>query len=327
MRAFLRFVVRGRVYAIAAATTAAMLSVLLAVMVVVFPPLFFAGVVAYFASASIVGLVALKFGLLEALVVMVGPTLFWAAPLVAGSEVDAPATLLAVPVVSTVVGILLPVALMGEVLRRTRSQALAFGVGAGLLAVVTTAFHIVDFELLRWLTSEMLPALKRSMPEVDWQIISGAGQGGTEGGGQQALATGIYAANSLVVLMLSLVVARWWHAILDNPGGFGAEFRALQFGRAPGYVAAALVLVGGFLDGWLGNLGLKLLPSVLVLALFQGLSVAHGLARGRSGGRHLLIGMYLLLVVPLFNTLTLVVVMVTGMVDPWVGFRERWARS
>ena len=178
MRAFLRFVVRGRVYAIAAATTAAMLSVILAVMVVVFPPLFFAGVVAYFASASIVGLVALKFGLLEALVVMLGPALFWAAPLVAGSEVDAPAALLAVPMVSTVVGILLPVALMGEVLRRTRSQALAFGLGAGLLAAVTVVFHIVDFELLRWLTSEMLPALKRSMPEVDWQVVSRVGEDG-----------------------------------------------------------------------------------------------------------------------------------------------------
>ena len=41
-------------------------------------------------------------------------------------------------------------------------------------------------------------------------------------------------------LMLTLVLARWWHAVLDNPGGFGREFRALRVGRTPLVVSAAV---------------------------------------------------------------------------------------
>ena len=323
MRSFLAFAVASRINAVAVATGLALSSVILAVLVVVFPPLFFLGIAAYFASAAIVALAALKFGVLEGLVVMLGPALFWLAPMLAANDAGAMGKLMAVPVVSTVGGIFLPLLLMVGMLRQTHSQAWALGTGALLLMAVATLFHLTGFDPMRWLFAEMLPALKASTPEVDWRALEATAAKNEPSAVQRSFALGSYMANSFLVLVLTLSLARWWHAILDNPGGFGREFRSLRFSRRLGYVAVPVIALALLLDSWLGQWGLKLLPTLLVLPLLQGVAVAHAVAREKKAGKFWLIALYVL---PILNPLLLVVVVIVGLMDPWIGFRERWAR-
>ena len=324
MRSFLGFAVASRISAIAVATGLALSSVILAVLVVLFPPFFFVGVAAYFASAAIVALAALKFGVVEGLIVMIGPALFWLAPMMAASDAGAIGELMAVPAVSTIGGIFIPLLLMVGTLRQTRSQAWALGTGALLLIAVATVFHLTGFDPIRWLFAEMLPAVKQSMPELDWRALEATAAKNEPSITQRSFALGSYIANSFVVLVLTLCLARWWHAVLDNPGGFGREFRELRFSRRLGYLAVILIALATLLDGWIGQWSLKLLPTLLALPLLQGVAVAHAIAKPRKSGKFWLIGLYVL---PIFNPLMLAVVVVVGLLDPWVGFRERWTRA
>ena len=325
MRAFLEFAVRRRANALFVASGAAALSVCFALIVVVFPPLFFVGVLMYFASAAVVGLVVLRFGIIEGAIVTLGPAAFWSIPLLVSSGSGVPGVLLAVPLISSVAGIFAPVLIMAQVLRVTRSQAAALGSGAFLMGVAALVLHLFDFDPLRWLAAEMLPTLRASMPEVDWASLKTMAPLATEGAASRyALATGIYVANSFVALAAALMVARWWHAILDNPNGFGPEFRNLQFGRRMSVVVVALLMVCWLTHGWTEELGLKILPVVLVLGFFQGLAIAHALAQGRPAGKHWITGLYVLLVIPVFNTLAVVGVVAAGLLDPWLNFRARF---
>ena len=170
----------------------------------------------------------------------------------------------------------------------------------------------------------MLPALKESTPGVDWQAVETAAARNEPTAEQRSFAMGSYIANMFVVLVLTLSMARWWHGVLDNPGGFGREFRELRFGPRLGIVAVALTALALFAGGWLGQLGLKLLPTLLVLPMLQGLAIAHAIAKPHRAGKYWLIGVYVL---PMFNPLLLVAIVVVGLLDPWIGFRERWARA
>ncbi len=127
-----------------------------------------------------------------------------------------------------------------------------------------------------------------------------------------------YSANMVV----SLLLARWWQAILYNPGGFGEEFRQLRLGRIAATVAVAAVGAAWLLQSTLlANAAIV----VVSLFLFQGLAVAHGLVKGRNLGRGWLIGLYVLLFMPFGNFGQLIAFV--GILDAWVDMRRRWAAS
>ncbi|MBT6274440.1 MAG: hypothetical protein HOI95_09930 [Chromatiales bacterium] len=106
---------------------------------------------------------------------------------------------------------------------------------------------------------------------------------------QQAM---LLLATVLLSAVLTLFLARLWHSRLDNPGGFGEEFRALRFPRWFAYgfavmVVARLTLVGNagvYFDG-LMRLG-------LMLFIFQGLAIAHAIVKSRGGSVGWLVALY-----------------------------------
>ena len=103
-----------------------------------------------------------------------------------------------------------------------------------------------------------------------------------------------------MTFILMLLLARFWHARLDNEGGFGREFRSL---RVPRWFAYVLILVialrfvfddevGVYLDGVM-QLG-------LMLCIFQGLAVTHAIVKAREGSVGWLVAMYATIVVSQF---------------------------
>ncbi|WIE51201.1 hypothetical protein [Pseudomonas sp. GM17] len=131
--------------------------------------------------------------------------------------------------------------------------------------------------------------------------------------------TGLIAALLQVVSVLSLIIGRYWQALLYNPGGFGREFRAIKLPLGLAMLLLACMLLGP-------NLGPQmamLTPLCSVPLVFAGLALIHGLvAQGRLA-RFWLVGLYVTLL--LFMQLIYPLLVVLAIVDSLIDFRGRSA--
>lgn len=133
--------------------------------------------------------------------------------------------------------------------------------------------------------------------------------------------TGLLAALLQIVSLLSLMLGRYWQALLYNPGGFGREFRALRLPLAP----AMLLLVGMLLGPNLGPQMAMLTPLCSVPLVFAAVALLHGLvAQGRLA-KFWLVGLYITLL--LFMQLTYPLLVVLAIVDSLFDFRGRFERK
>ena len=120
--------------------------------------------------------------------------------------------------------------------------------------------------------------------------------------------------------ILSLLLARWWQALLYNPGGFASEMGGLRFfpGHALGLLSAAMIAVWGFDGSWwsLSWLGLCILPLG-----FVGLVLAHSLLNRRRAAVFWKVLFYGMLVV--WFPLSVVALAMLAVIDAFVGLRSR----
>ena len=115
---------------------------------------------------------------------------------------------------------------------------------------------------------------------------------------------------------LGLMLGRWWHSLVDNPGGFGAEFQALKLHpiQAVTSMAAAVYCLFQGLDYALWS-ALFLLPLVL-----QGVAMVHRLVAIKGLGVQWLFVFYAVLILLEPATQLLAVL---AFLDTWLNFRER----
>lgn len=133
--------------------------------------------------------------------------------------------------------------------------------------------------------------------------------------------TGLIAALLQIVSLLSLILGRYWQALLYNPGGFGREFRALRLPTP----LAMLLLVGMLLGPNLGPQMAMLTPLCSVPLAVAGIALLHGLvAQGRMA-KFWLVGLYITLL--LFLQLTYPLLVVLAIVDSLLDFRGRFERQ
>ncbi|VVQ31690.1 hypothetical protein PS943_02472 [Pseudomonas fluorescens] len=129
--------------------------------------------------------------------------------------------------------------------------------------------------------------------------------------------TGLIAALLQIVSVLSLLVGRYWQALLYNPGGFGREFRAIRFPLLPAMLLLACMLLGP-------NIGPQmamLTPLCSVPLVFAGLALIHGLVAQKRLARFWLVGLYVTLL--LFMQLIYPLLVVLAIVDSLIDFRGR----
>lgn len=133
-----------------------------------------------------------------------------------------------------------------------------------------------------------------------------------------ALLPGALAIGIFMQVVLGMFLARWWQALLYNPGGFREEFHRLRLDRLLAYLALppmVWLFFAGEVDIWV-YIGLLM---VMAYAL-QGLAVAHGLlAEYKAGGW--LIGIYVLLIIATPHVLSALAI--AGYADTWMNFRQR----
>lgn len=302
IRGLASFILRGPMQATLVAVVSALLSMLL-------PPI--SWVLAYVSGAT-VALVTLHVGLKQGLQVTVGAVI--AAAVIAFLALRAPMLSLGFTLT-----LWLPTWLSALVLRRTQSLALAVQTAVALgVAGVLLTFALVGDPAQLWqpLLTELRPRFLQheafSDPQQLDQTLAVVAQ----------VMTGSSAAYAVLGVILSLFLGRSWQAMLSNPGGFRDEFNRLRFDHVSGFVALGVLALAGFAQLTVAaNLSILL----LVMYLFAGLAVVHGLVARSGASVGWLISLYVLLVVALLQLV--LVLALLGLIDTWVNFRARFSRA
>ena len=293
MRGFLRFVTRSRYHAIGISA----LSLLM-------PPFSFVG-------GAIIGLATLRYGAAEGGVVLAGSAAVFAVAMWALAGSTTPAMVFVV-----VTG--LPVLALSALLRTTASQ--------GVVLVTATL-----------VTGAAIAMLYLAVPDpAEWWLdvfaafLTGGAEGVDPRGFEQlaemlrTVVTGLPIA-VMVTAVCTVILARWAHAALDNPGGFGREFRDLRVGRRFAFGAGAVVILALFLAPRGAGVGHDLLMLVVAACAIQGVATVHGLVAVRGRGRGWLVAMYLSLL--LVTPAAVLALSVAGFSDAWLDYRTRFDRS
>ncbi|MHB0765260.1 hypothetical protein ACYCFC_12920 [Stutzerimonas sp. NM35] len=287
MRALAEFIMRGRMQAIVVVAGSAALPML------------------FWLCAAAGSLVLLRRGLNDALGVLVWAVL----PALAWWYFGDPRTLL----------VLLGTFGLALLLRSQNAwpRVMLCSVGLGLLYAV--ALGAVFGEPIATLASELQKVLPDMLSQA-YQQLSVEEQARLEALLIPVL-TGLLAALLQIVTLLSLILGRYWQALLYNPGGFGLEFRALRFPP----VLAMLLLAGMLFGPSLGVQMAMLAPLCSVPLVFAGVALLHGLVSQGRMQRFWLVGLYVTLV--LFMQVIYPLLAVMAIVDSLFDFRGRASRD
>ena len=295
MRSVLTFVMRGRVHVITACAVGSVLSLL------VFP--------FNYVSGALIGLAALRNGALEGAVVLIGSAVLGGAFMFAAIETFRPALFLAL--LSWI-----PLWLLAVVLRQTRSQGAALAAGGLMLAAATVVVRIYLGDPAAWWTTTLEGFFSWLTVSTDWSPFIER---------IAPLMTGIVAAGALLGLAVTLMLARWWHAVLDRPGGFGEEFRALRMPRYSGYATLVLAVLAWFGPGWVAELSTEWLMILVVLFGLQGIALVHYVVKRRNASVAWLAGLYVALaIMPQPASEVVLGLALAGLSDTWIDYRKRF---
>jgi uncharacterized protein YybS (DUF2232 family) len=215
-----------------------------------------------------------------------------------------------------------PVWLIAVVLRETRSLAMAMlALSVLAMAGILLAFLWFGDPSQWWL--ERLQGLINSLaaqPEI--QIDTGSLSEFAE---QVApFMTGSLAAGLSFAALTCLMLGRWWQSLMVKPGALRKEFYALRLNRMLSLLAVAIFAVAALKLGSVSALALQWSLVVLVPFLFVGLAVVHATLANLKAARIWLIVIYILM--SLLPQVMMLVVM-TGMLDPWLDLRRRTEKS
>jgi hypothetical protein len=220
------------------------------------------------------------------------------------------------------VSLWVPIWLGAVVLRESGrlSWALMSIVALGILAVAVVYGFLSNpaalwFEGLRQI---LLPALSRTPENFNEATISQSLEKFSH------LMTGLVAAGSVLSLILSLLIARWWQAELYNPGGFRREFLSLQLSVTVAYGGIGLFVLAMMSSGKMAEMTWNLVFPYFVLFFLVGFSVLHALLSGKGSRKFWLYGIYAALIIIPHMILPIILL---GLSDIWIDWRRRLKAS
>lgn len=192
--------------------------------------------------------------------------------------------------------------LLALVLRTTVSWVSTLVVGAGIGLLISWSMPLLVPQLL---TPEVLqklaPNVGAEASEQTYQLLGN-------------LLAGFFGAAHLLVILLSLILGRWWQSLLFNPGGFGEEFKQLIL---PPVVAIPAVLIAQF-GGGIHPALVSWAPVIMVPLFFAGIALAHGVVSLKKMSAQWLV---------LFYLLVLLVGPYVALLDSLMNFRRRIRNS
>ncbi|MBS3963167.1 MAG: DUF2232 domain-containing protein [Methylomonas sp.] len=211
----------------------------------------------------------------------------------------------------------LPVWVISIVLREGRHLAIAIEIAALLGVLGVLGFYLYEpkaalvwQDILTTITQPVLqghPDLSPDDARLSIQALS-------------HLMTGLLATGSVYGLLFGLFLARWWQAVLYNPGGFRAEFLELKGHKQMALATLVMIVVAGLTSGLLAEIVWNLILVVSVLYTFVGTAVLHAAFASMKNSRFMVPFLYLtLILIPHM----LVFVALMGVADPWMNLRKK----
>ena len=293
MGGFLRFVTRSRYHAIGVSA----LSLLI-------PPFSFVG-------GAVVGLATLRYGMMEGAAVLAGAAVVFGVAMWGFAGSIAPAVIFLL-----VTG--LPAYALCALLRSTASQGFVLAASTIAAGGAIVVLHLIVPDPVAWLLDVFEGFLATRAGDADPQAFEQLARL------LRPVVTGLPVA-VMVTSMSVVFLARWAQASLDNPGGFGREFRALRIGRRFATGAGVVAVIAFFSAGQGVGVGHDLLVLIVAACSIQGIALVHALVALRGGSRGWIVAMYasLLLVTPV----TVLALSVAGFSDAWLDYRTRFDRS
>lgn len=248
----------------------------------------------YVVSAAVVALVNLRKGVAEGLLI-----LLWALlPAIGNWMMGDPIPLLLMPAVAA----------LAQLLRQTQSWQHVL-LGAVTLGIIAQS------------SLQLMPGYIGQMEQLLGQAISSqVSQGGEIGMNAQELTAvllSFFGAYHALISIAAIVLARWWQALLYNPGGFRKEFHRLRLGPVPAALLLALIV-----SGMAGTTPLNAWVNILCVApLISGLALMHGIIGLKNLPRQWLVPVYLVL---LFLAQAMIA---AGLADSLLNIRKRVAAN
>jgi hypothetical protein len=296
MKALATYVMRGRSQAILLTTVFAVLSLIL-------PPF-------SYISGGIIALVTLRKGAGEgALISLIAGVIMAVLSYVTMGHIVLAAAYLIV--------VWVPIWILAQVLRKTVSLPLTLTAAAAMGALGVVAIHLLLDDPVGW--------WRNILEQFFAQAISGAQlPEGSLGTGEaldamSRMMTGLMASAFIVSLVFSLVLGRWWQAMLYNPGGFKQEFLSLRLDRTSAIIVIVVMAAAFFSEGF-GNLATDLAAVVITVASIPGLALMHDWVANGGGNTIFLVVLYVLLLFAMPQMTAALAI--SSIIDSWVDLRR-----
>ncbi len=205
-----------------------------------------------------------------------------------------------------------PMVILAEILRRTRSMSFTLVAGMGLALVAVLA------QYLFW------PDIDKVWAEYLQQMFQGVEQQGMD---MDQLQDGMQGLVRWMVIVLvgvmystfigTLMASRWFQAKIADSAGFREEFYSIKLGQGAAAVALLFVALSLIVkQDWL----LAVLVVMLTTFLYQGLALAHSWSKHRKKTGWLVLLYVMMVIFPQ----VLGAIALLGVVDNWVDFRKKW---
>jgi len=156
--------------------------------------------------------------------------------------------------------------------------------------LVGALFGIIAYFILPILLSDILPQVQQQSEELMAEFLKSDPDFRDEVLPMVApiVSGGLAALHSLVII-LCLLLGRYWQSSLYNPGGFGQEFRQLRMPLAYSLPAIVVSLAAGELEPVLAGVT----PVLTVPLVIAGVALFHGLAKQTQTSSGWLVLMYI----------------------------------
>ncbi len=216
----------------------------------------------------------------------------------------------------------LPVGLAAVVLRSTRSLAMAMLSLSAVAMLGVLLVYLLHGDPAQWWQAQLQAIADVLAENPDLQLDSDTLTGFIE---QVApLMTGSLAAGLSFAALTCLMLARWWQSLLLKPGALRTEFYALRLNAGLSLAGIGLSVLAMVDLGVVSSIALQWSLIVMVVFLFVGLAVLHATLANMKAAKGWIIAAYVLMgLLPQ----ALLMVVVTGLLDPWLDLRRRTAKA
>jgi len=268
-----------------------------------------------YVGAAAVGLYSLHNGLRPGLLVLAG----------AGLATGVLSELLVhqgIAIAVTSMFLWLPVWLAAVVLRATRSLAMAMLTLAAVAMLGVLLVYLLYGDPAYWWQVQLQAIADALADNSELQLDSATLAGFVE---QVApLMTGSLAAGLGFAALTCLMLGRWWQSLLVKPGALRTEFYALRLNAGLSLAGIGLSVLAAANLGVVSSIALQWSLIAMVVFMFVGLAVLHATLANLKAAKGWIIAAYVLMsLLPQ----ALLVVVVTGLLDPWVDLRRRTAKT